>query len=56
MKLSAPKQLTWWIGVILGVVALLMGLGVFSLPFITAFWLMAIGWLALVLGTSMKGV
>ncbi|NOH14630.1 MAG: hypothetical protein HND51_23570 [Chloroflexi bacterium] len=56
MKLSAPKQITWWVGVVIGVVALLMGLGVFSLGFISAFWLMAIGWVVLVLGTAMKGI
>ena len=56
MKLNAPKQLTWWIAIILGVVGLL---GFFvALPFISAyaFWFVFAGLVLLVLGNFFKGL
>jgi hypothetical protein len=56
MKLSAPKQTVWLVAVILGVLGIL---GNFvSIPMVTtyAFWLVAVGFAALALGTAMKGV
>ena len=56
MKLSAPKKSTWMVGVILG------GLGIVSafvaIPTLSAnaFWLVAAGFAALVLGTMLDGV
>jgi hypothetical protein len=56
MRLSAPKQVTWLIAVILGVVALLSFLGV--VPQLTAytFWMMTIAWAVLVLATLLHGL
>ena len=54
MKLSAPKTVTWWIAVVLGVLGIL---GTFvSLPFVSAnaFWFVAIGFVILVLATYLK--
>jgi hypothetical protein len=54
MKLSAPKNITWWIAVIVGVLGIL---GSFvSLPFVSAnaFWFVAIGFVLLVLATLFK--
>jgi hypothetical protein len=54
MKLSAPKVITWWIAVGLGVLGLLgytgtiAGLGQYS------FWLVAAGLVLLVLATLLK--
>lgn len=55
MKLSKPKEITWWIAVIVG------GLGIISrfvsISFVSAnnFWFVAVGFVLLVLGTLLKG-
>ena len=54
MKLSAPKTITWWIAVVLGVLGIL---GSFmSLPFVSdnAFWFVAVGFILLALATFLK--
>ena len=56
MRLSAPKRLTWWIAVILGVVGLLMNFGVLSIAGFSSFWLVAIGFILLALATLFKGI
>jgi len=54
MRLSAPKQVTWWIAVILG------GLGILasfiSIPFISAnaFWFVVVGFVLLALATLLN--
>ncbi len=56
MDLSAPKQVTWWIGVILGVLGIL---GHFAkIQYVTAndFWFLAAGLVVLVLGTLLEGL
>ena len=56
MKLSAPKTITWWIAVILGVLGIL---GTFlSLPLVSAnaFWFVAVGFILLALATFLKGL
>jgi hypothetical protein len=53
MKLSAPKNITWWIAVILGVVGFLgnfLGLGVLS------FWLLFLGFAVLAVATFIEGL
>ena len=56
MRLTPPKQITFWISVALGVVGLLGNAGVlaFAAPF--AFWLVFFGLLLLVLGLLLKGL
>jgi hypothetical protein len=51
MKLSRPKDITWWIAVILGVLGLLGFIG--TVPGLAqyAFWLVFAGLVLLVLGT-----
>ena len=56
MKLSAPKKITWWIAVILGVLGIL---GTFiSIPFVSAyaFWFVAVAFILLALATFFKGL
>ena len=54
MRLSAPKVVTWWIAVILGVLALLGNQGIISGLSQYAFWLAMIGLVLLVLATLLK--
>ena len=56
MKLSAPKTVTWWIAVVLGVLGIL---GTFtSLPFVSAnaFWFVAVAFILLARATYLKGL
>jgi hypothetical protein len=56
MKLSAPKQVTFWIAVVLavvGVIAFLVHIPVLS-GF--AFWLVVIGFILLLLGNLIAGL
>ena len=57
MKLSAPRQITWIVALILGVVGILANLT--SLPVITpaiGFWLLAVGWALLLIATITQGL
>jgi hypothetical protein len=55
MKLSAPKQITFWIAVILAVLGVLGTL--VTLPVLSgfAFWLVVIGFIVLALGNLLEG-
>ncbi len=57
MQLSPPKQMTFWASVIIGLLGI-VGKLVPSLPIIGpyAFWLLAIGFVLLVLGNAMTGL
>ncbi len=57
MKLSAPKKITWIIVLILGVVGILANL--VAIPVITpmiGFWLLAVGWVLLLIATITHGM
>jgi hypothetical protein len=56
MRLSAPKKVTWWIAVIVGVVGILANL--ITIPVLSgfAFWLVVIGFVLLALATYLKGL
>jgi len=57
MRLSAPKQITWIIALILGIVGILATL--VTLPVITpvlGFWLVVVGWLLLLIATITSGL
>jgi hypothetical protein len=57
MRLSAPKQITWIIALILGIVGILANLT--TIPVITpdiGFWLVAIGWALLLIATITRGL
>jgi hypothetical protein len=54
MKLSAPKNVTWWVAVVLGVLGIL---GTFvTLPVVSAnaFWFVAVAFVILALATYLK--
>jgi hypothetical protein len=56
MKLTRPSQITWILALILGILGILAYLlplgGISAL----AFWLVAIGWLLLILATALRGL
>lgn len=54
MKLSAPKVITWWIAVALGVLGLLGHLGAVDVLSEYSFWLVAAGFVLLVLATLLN--
>jgi hypothetical protein len=56
MQLSAPKQVTWLIAVALGLAGVLGKFGALAVLAQYAFWLMAAGWLLLVLATLLEGL
>jgi len=56
MRLNAPKQITWVISLILGIISLI---SVFvTIPYISAyaFWVVFIGLVLLLLGNALKGL
>jgi hypothetical protein len=56
MKLTPPKEITFWIAVVLGLLGLFSEIGVFTLLPIAAFWLLFIGFALLVLALLVKGL
>ena len=57
MKLSAPKQVTWIIALILGVVGILANLT--SIPVITpaiGLWLLIVGWALLLIAAITRNL
>ena len=54
MNLSAPKKVTWWVALIVGVVGILANF--VTIPFISdyAFWFVVVGFVLLVLATYLK--
>lgn len=54
LRLSAPKVITWWIAVILGVLGLLGHFGTVAVLSEYSFWLVAAGFVLLALATLLK--
>ncbi len=55
MKLSAPKQITFWIAVILAVLGVLATLVTIPVLSGLAFWLVVIGFIILAVGNMIEG-
>jgi len=53
-NLSAPKVVTWWIAIGLGILGVLGYTGTVAALSEYAFWLVVAGWLLLVLATLLK--
>jgi protein-S-isoprenylcysteine O-methyltransferase Ste14 len=57
MKLSPPRQITWIIALILGVVGILANLT--TIPVVTAaigFWLVVVAWALLLIASITRGL
>ena len=51
-----PKVITWWIAFILGALGIIASLVNIAFLSTIAIWLLAIGWVLLVLGPLIKGL
>ena len=56
MRLSAPKNVTWWIAVVLGVLGILGTFITIPLASDNAFWFVAVGFVLLALATFLKNL
>jgi hypothetical protein len=56
LKLTPPKEITFWIAVVLGLLALLSEMGTLTVLPIAAFWLLFIAFLLLVVALLVKGL
>ncbi len=56
MKLQAPKVVTWWIAILLGILAILGQVVSIAVLSPMAFWLAVIGLILLALGCLIKGL
>jgi threonine/homoserine/homoserine lactone efflux protein len=56
MQISAPKQITFWIAVVIAVIGVIAGLA--SIPVLSgfAFWLVVIAFVVLALGNLVDGM
>ncbi|MEW5717605.1 MAG: hypothetical protein AB1817_03165 [Chloroflexota bacterium] len=56
MKLSAPKQMTFWVAVVVGLIGLVAG--IVPIPMVSpfAFWIVVIGFVILALGNMLEGL
>ena len=56
--MRAPKSSTWLISVILAVLGILLYLGIIRIPLLTPydFWLVAVAFILLALGSILKGL
>jgi hypothetical protein len=55
-KTQAPKEITLIIAIVLWLIGLLAGLGVFHLPNNLGFWALVIAGLLLILGSLLDGI
>ena len=56
MSLSAPKTVTWWIALIIGVVGILASLVAIPVLSAYAFWLVAVAFVLLLVATFLPGL
>ena len=56
MKLSAPKAITWWVALVIGVVGIIAKLGMIPVLSGYAFWLVVVAFVLLILATLLKGL
>ena len=56
MQLTPPKEVTFWISVILGLAGLLGQIGALGVLAANAFWLVSLAFVLLVLGLMIKGL
>ncbi|MBN1266165.1 MAG: hypothetical protein JXA25_11770 [Anaerolineales bacterium] len=58
MKLSRPKNATWWAALIFGLAGILLHEGVVSIAIISglSFWFVTIAFLLLSIATSVRGL
>ena len=56
MNLSAPKQVTFWVAVVIGLVGLVASFVPIPVLSPLAFWIVVLGFVILVLGNLLQGL
>lgn len=56
MTLSAPTKLVFLISLVIAILGLLAGLGIFAIIPLSAFWLMTIAYVVLAAACMLKGI
>jgi heme/copper-type cytochrome/quinol oxidase subunit 1 len=56
MELSAPKQITWWIALVIGVVGVLASLVTIPVLSAYAFWIVVVALVLLLVATFVPGL
>jgi hypothetical protein len=56
MNLSAPTNIVFIIALVIAILGLLAGLGIFAIIPLSAFWLMTIAYVVLAAGCLLKGI
>jgi hypothetical protein len=56
MRLSAPKQVTWWIALVVGIVGILAHLVIIPVLSGFAFWLVVVAFVLLIQATILEGL
>lgn len=56
MNLSAPTNIVFIISLVIAVLGILAGLGIFTVIPVSAFWLVTIGYVVLAAGCLLKGI
>jgi heme/copper-type cytochrome/quinol oxidase subunit 1 len=56
MKLSAPKKVTWWVALVIGVVGVLAHLVTIPVLSGIAFWLVVVAFVLLIVATFVPGL
>ena len=56
MKLNAPKLVTFWVAVVIGLIGLIAGIAPIPVVSPFAFWVVVLGFVILVLGNLLKGL
>jgi hypothetical protein len=56
MQFSAPKSITWWIALLLGVIGIIATFVTIPVLSGIAFWLVVIAWLLLLLAAIIEGL
>ncbi len=55
-KFTAPRAITWWISLIIGVIGVIAHLTSLGVLTTYSFWIVVVGFALLLLGTLLKGL
>jgi hypothetical protein len=56
MSTSAPRQITWWVALIIGLLGIVANFAVIPVLSANSFWLVTLGFVILAVATMVDGV